>query len=64
MTKKLNFDQRLYEQWFIENAAEIYAATGIGHYAAQNSGMLKIIFIQQQRIDELQQTIDQLKGTR
>lgn len=50
-------DQAKFQQWFIDNIDVIYPATGIVHYNASNVGMLKLLFLQQMQIEQLQSLI-------
>lgn len=55
MGDAFNFDKPAFEEWFTKNAESIYLLTGIAHYNAANIGLLKMIFMLEQRISTLEQ---------
>lgn len=55
MDAAFKFDRYEFEAWFIKNADDLYALTGIAHYNATNIGLLKLVFMLEQRIAKLEQ---------
>lgn len=51
------FDKQLFEEWFVRNVDTIYQSTGIAHYNAQSVGLVKLLFLQQLQIDQLQREL-------
>lgn len=54
------FNKQDFDQWFVDNVDVIYKATGIAHYNAQDVGIVKLLFLQQLQIAQLQQHVNQL----
>lgn len=54
------FNKQEFDQWFIDNVDAIYKATGIAHYNAQDVGIVKMLFLQQLQINQLEQQLDVL----
>ena len=60
----MNFNKLEFEKWFTDNVDLIYKLTGIAHYNASNTGLLKFIFIQDQRIKKLEDKVSKKRNTK
>lgn len=60
----MNFNKLEFEKWFTDNVELIYELTGVAHYNASNTGLLKLIFIQDQRIKKLEDKANKKRTTK
>jgi hypothetical protein len=57
-----DFDQEDFKKWYKSQAQEIFEITGIAHWNAHDARFLKILYIQEMRIRELERQVN--KGSR
>lgn len=53
-----DFDQEEFKKWYKSQAQEIFNVTGIAHWNANDARFLKILYIQEMRIRELEQQVN------
>lgn len=55
-----NFNQEDFKTWYKSQAQDIFGITGIAHWNAPDSRFLKILYVQEMRIRELEKQVNML----
>lgn len=53
-----NFNPEAFKQWYNSQAQELFDITGIAHWNAPDARFLKILYIQEQRIKQLEERVN------
>lgn len=55
-----DFDQEAFKQWYKSQAQDIFAITGVAHWNAPDSRFLKILYMQELRIKQLEEQLNKI----
>lgn len=58
MSHYKNFNQEEFKQWYKSQAQEIFNVTGIAHWNANDARFLKILYLQELRINQLEEKLN------
>lgn len=55
-----NFNQEDFKQWYKSQAQDIFDITGVAHWNAPDSRFLKILYMQELRIKQLEEQLNKI----
>lgn len=55
-----DFDQEAFKQWYKSQAEDIFKITGVAHWNAPDARFLKILYMQELRIRQLEEQLNKI----